>query len=385
MNATDRIATVKARIRAADSTIHCLERDPLPRLIAEVSGRIIEAYRNGNKVILFGNGGSAAQAQHLAAEMVGRFKKERRALPAIALTENAAALTAIANDSEYENVFVRQLEAWAEPGDVVIGLTTSGRSENVLRGLQVAQRSALTTVALAGGTSLLWAGYADYDLAVPSEDTPRIQEAHLLIGHIICGIVEEELSDYCRVYSVNSEGISSAPQGRRAVFLDRDGTINKKPPEGQYIRSPGDFELLPGVSRAIRRLNELDIPVIVVTNQRGVDLDAVRAIHHKMRRCLAADGAFIHAVYTCLRGVGHPDRKPNPGMLLRAAKEWGIDMSRSWMIGDSASDMAAGKAAGCKTIFVRGGLLPYAGQDVLVYNLPAAVRWIDDEVSHGVE
>jgi D-sedoheptulose 7-phosphate isomerase len=151
------------------------------------------AYRRGNKLLLAGNGGSAADAQHLAAEFVNRYAFGRPGLPAIALTTDSSMLTSIANDSGYEAVFARQLEANGAEGDVFIGISTSGRSPNILAAQKQAQKMRITTVALTGGGDGQLPVDWDYCLRVPSEDTARVQEAHILLGHILCGLVEREL------------------------------------------------------------------------------------------------------------------------------------------------------------------------------------------------
>lgn len=154
---------------------------------------IVAAYKKGGKIVLLGNGGSAADAQHLAGELMGRFKIERQALPAIALTTNTSILTALANDYGYDTVFSRQVEALVDERDVVIGISTSGTSPNVVKALEAARAKGAATIALTGGRGGL-KQVADLVLAVPSEDTPRIQEAHITIGHIICELVEKEMS-----------------------------------------------------------------------------------------------------------------------------------------------------------------------------------------------
>lgn len=147
----------------------------------------------GGKVLLFGNGGSAADAQHIAAELVGRYKRERPGLPAMALTVDTSCLTAIANDYGYEYVFARQIEAVASPGDLAIGISTSGNSPNVLRGMEAARSKGLTTVGLTGGNGGALKKKVEYCLQVPSDETPRIQEIHILLGHILCAFVEEDM------------------------------------------------------------------------------------------------------------------------------------------------------------------------------------------------
>ncbi|RLC93219.1 MAG: phosphoheptose isomerase [Chloroflexi bacterium] len=161
-------------------------------LIVQIANLLTEAFRKGNKVLLFGNGGSAADAQHIACELSGKFYRHRDPLPAIALTTNTSALTAIANDYDYAEVFSRQVRGLAREGDVAIGISTSGDSPNVIRGLQEARHCGAVTVAFSGQGGRL-GEEADHVLSVPSTDTPRIQEAHITAGHIICYLVEKEL------------------------------------------------------------------------------------------------------------------------------------------------------------------------------------------------
>ena len=155
---------------------------------------IITAYKAGGKVVLFGNGGSAADAQHIAGELVGRFKFDRQPFPAIALTTNTSILTAVANDCGYEVVFSRQIEALVNEKDVVIGISTSGDSPSVIEGVITAKMKGARTIGLTGGSGGKLAEVADLVLAVPSDNFTRIQEAHITIGHIICELVEKELA-----------------------------------------------------------------------------------------------------------------------------------------------------------------------------------------------
>lgn len=161
-------------------------------ILMSIADKLVSGFRRGNKVLLFGNGGSAADAQHIASELAGRFYRDREPLPAIALTTNTSSLTAIANDYGYEMVFVRQLQGLVKKGDVVIGISTSGNSPNVLLAIEEAKRCSAVAIAFTGKGGKL-RELADYTLSIPSEDTPRIQEAHITAGHIICYLVEEEL------------------------------------------------------------------------------------------------------------------------------------------------------------------------------------------------
>lgn len=186
-----------AIIKAIQDSIAAHEgmlRDPdMLALIGHVVSVLIEAFQSGHKVILFGNGGSAADAQHVAAEFVGRFAFNRAALPALALSVNTSCLTAIGNDYGFDAVFSRQIEAVGHAGDVAIGISTSGNSNNIIQALCVAKKMNLHTVALTGSTGGKMKTIADYCVCAPSAVTPRIQECHILIGHVISEMVEEAI------------------------------------------------------------------------------------------------------------------------------------------------------------------------------------------------
>lgn len=162
-------------------------------IIINISEAIVSAMKTGKKLITFGNGGSAADAQHIVAEFTGRYKLEREPLPAIALTTNTSALTAIANDYDFNNIFIRQLSALGQKGDVVIGFSTSGTSQNVLEAFEYAKKAGIEIIAFVGEKKEHLEKYTDYIISVPSSHTPIIQEMHIMIGHIICDIVECEI------------------------------------------------------------------------------------------------------------------------------------------------------------------------------------------------
>ena len=166
--------------------------DTLADKILEAINMTRASFQKGGKLLLMGNGGSAADAQHIAAEFVGRYKKERRPVAALALTVDTSILTCVGNDYGYDNVFSRQVEALAQKGDVVIGISTSGNSENVIRGVDKAREIGAKTIGLLGNQSGKLKDKVDLAIVVPSKNTARIQEAHITIGHIICEILDEE-------------------------------------------------------------------------------------------------------------------------------------------------------------------------------------------------
>ena len=162
-------------------------------LVWRIAQTLENCLRSGNKVILFGNGGSAADAQHIAAELMGKFYLHRSPLPVMAITTNTSVLTAVSNDYDYSQVFSRQIEAWALPNDVVIGISTSGKSPNVLEALELAKAKGAISIGFCGQNNNQMSAVTDLCLSVPSEDTPRVQEIHMIIGHIVSYLVEQAL------------------------------------------------------------------------------------------------------------------------------------------------------------------------------------------------
>ena len=180
---------IKAEFEAHKKTIEATIEKLIPN-VEIASQMIIDTLKNGNKILLCGNGGSASDAQHIAAELTGRYKSERRGLPGIALNTDTSALTAIANDYGYDRVFDRQVEALANKGDLLIGISTSGNSANVISALKVAKEMGCSSLGLSGRDGGTMSEVCDLNIIVPSDDTPRIQEMHILIGHTLCQAVD---------------------------------------------------------------------------------------------------------------------------------------------------------------------------------------------------
>ena len=304
--------------------------------VLRAADALVKVFKAKRKVVLFGNGGSAADAQHIAAEFSGRYMMERAPLNAIALT-NLSSITAIGNDYSYETVFERQVEGHVREGDAVIGISTSGNSKNVLRAVAKAKELGAVTIGFSGSSGKL-KDAVDVALVIGSRSTPRIQEGYMAAAHIICGLVEKGVF------------------GRRAVFIDRDDTIAKDVP---YCPSPDKLVLFDGVGGSIRRLNDAGFLVIMVTNQSGVGRgyfteSKLSEIHDKMRSDLAEDGAKLDAIYFCphLPEEGCECRKPNIGMVLQAMMDFDIDLSSSFVVGDSEREMELARRIGAKGIQV---------------------------------
>lgn len=179
--------------KEADELIQALSyvKENLAQQTEDLAARIIQCFKNGGKVILMGNGGSAADAQHIAAEFVGRFKKERPSLPALALNTNTSTITAIGNDYSYDVIFSRQIDGFAKPGDVVIGISTSGNSRNVYLALALAKQKGCFTAALLGKDGGSIKDIVDLPLVVKWPNTPRVQECHIFLGHSVCDLVDQ--------------------------------------------------------------------------------------------------------------------------------------------------------------------------------------------------
>ena len=183
-------------VKAFEESIHVkqkfIEEKNIDKIF-EVSKAIAGSFNEGKKLILFGNGGSSTDASHIAAEFINRFKKERPGLPAIALNTDMAVITSIANDYDFADIFAKQLKAIADEGDVVLAISTSGNSPNIMKAMDVAKRKKLTTVAFTGMKGEKFASRATFGFIVPSDNTARIQETHITLGHVICQMVEEIL------------------------------------------------------------------------------------------------------------------------------------------------------------------------------------------------
>jgi D,D-heptose 1,7-bisphosphate phosphatase len=304
-------------------------------------------YERGGKVLACGNGGSAMEAQHLVAELVGKFERDRASLPALALHANPAALTAVANDYGYADAFAHQVEALGAPGDILVAISTSGDSENAVRAVLAARAKGLTTVGYLGGerNGGRLGKLVEVPVVLEASDTATIQAGHLVLTHTICGLVEEALFP------------------NKAVFLDRDGTLIAN---RHYGSDPDGIELLDGVVEGLLKLRGAGYKLLLVSNQSGVargyfDEGAVARMHDRLQRMLDLHGAALDGLEYCPH---HPEgvlspyavecscRKPAPGMLRRAARKHSVNLSASWMVGDIEADVEAGRRAGTRTVLV---------------------------------
>lgn len=272
--------------------------------ISRAGQAIATAFANAGKVLFFGNGGSAADAQHIASELVGRFEQDRDPLPAVALTTDTSVLTSLANDYGYEQIFARQIQALGRRGDVVVALSTSGNSPNVLAGVEAARKQGLVTIGLTGGKKGRLAELVDLHIAVPSTNTARIQESHIAIGHILCKIVETQLfGDLSKPQSSGTISTPLLPQTSKVV--DRDMLLDIRErwraEAKTVVWTNGCFDLLHiGHVRNLKHARSLGDMLVVGVNGD----DSVRKLKGSERPIVpAVERAEILAALECVNYV----------------------------------------------------------------------------------
>jgi histidinol-phosphate phosphatase family protein len=315
--------------------------------IADVASALWEAWEDDRAVYIIGNGGSASTATHMACDLAKQTQLPgRRPLRAIALNDNPALLTALANDTDYSQVFSEALNIYARQGDVLVAISCSGRSPNILAGIQKARSIGMQIITFGSGDGGKMAQLADLSVDIPSADYGAIESGHLLIEHCITHLLYE----YGKLRA----------ERRPSVFVDRDGVIVRN--REDYVKAWDEVELLPGAVDALARLSKSGRRVFVVTNQSAVgrgliSRDALDDIHARIADEVAELGGRIEAFIVCPH---HPDencdcRKPSPGLLVIARDRYGVDLDRTVMIGDHETDLEAASRAGVDSILVLSG------------------------------
>jgi D-sedoheptulose 7-phosphate isomerase len=343
----------------------CFEELAVEKLerVAEI---LLRAQREGRKVFFLGNGGSASTASHMAVDFgKGTAVRGQPRLRAISLTDNIGLITAWANDAAYESVFQEQLDNLLEPQDVVVGISASGNSANVLRAVEFARQRGAVTIGLIGFGGGKLKDLVDVDITVSSRNYGQIEDFHLSLDHILSQYLKEKSELQLPEEMAAKHGeqhlkfFYSTPPAtgiQPAVFFDRDGVINERI-YGGYIGGWDQFHFLDGIKSAMASLSKLNLPIIVVSNQASVGRSllspaTLREITERFVKALQEAGARVSAVYYCPhtpeQGCGC--RKPRSGLLEAAARDWRIDLRRSVLIGDSESDVQAARALGCHAI-----------------------------------
>lgn len=340
-------------------TLEEFDRDALGRVIA----LLLAARDEGRQILLAGNGGSAAAASHMACDLgkgtIDFTNPEFRRFRVVSLADNNALLTAIGNDLSYEEVFAEQLKMVMNPGDVVVFISSSGNSPNLVRAAEWATAHGARTVGLLGFGGGKLAGMVDEALVVSSRNYGITEDFHMAVQHIYTQYLRRAL----------------AGPLRRVAFLDRDGIINERAAEHEYIERWDDFRFRAGAVAMLKELGAAGYALVVVTNQQGVGKgrmsgDDLRGLHASMTAALATDGIALAGIFVCPHLASRQCfcRKPEPGLIQRALNElpFLVDLKRSVVIGDSPSDVIAGRAAGVPTRVLVGD-----GQDAAATHVVA--------------
>jgi len=317
-----------------------IETEQIERLV-EI---LYEAYKKEKQVFIFGNGGSAATASHFCEDLgKGTLRKasDKGRFKVISLATNIPYILAWANDEGYESIFEQQLRNLGNGGDVVIGMSGSGRSENVLRAIEYANSHGMVTVGMTGFDGGELARRVSHEVHVPSFDIGMVENFHLVITHLVVQCLRKKIR-------------------HKAVFLDRDGVLNEE--RRDHVKCWEEFAWIPGSREALRRLRGDGFFTIVVTNQsvvgRGLlDSSALEGIHRAMVSEVEQIGGGIDGVYYCPHtpDAGCDCRKPKPGLLLKASEDFSISLRDSYVVTDTMNDVEMAKSVGCMAMLVCTG------------------------------
>lgn len=346
----------------------CYAEIPLEK-VERVADILMRARREDRRIFFLGNGGSATTASHMAVDFgKGTAVAGRPRFRAVSLTDNVGLITAWSNDASYESIFKEQLENLLEPSDVVVAISASGNSPNVLRAVEFARKRGAITIGLIGFGGGKLKDLVDVDVSISSRNYGQVEDVHLTLDHILSQYLKARIELELGVKDVQavtdsylkfffSEPPSSGT--RSAILLDRDGVINERV-VGGYVTDWKEFKFREGIKQAMASLEGLDLPIVVISNQACVEKRLVSPgdledITRRFVEEFRESGVQIDAVYYCphTSEQGCNCRKPRSGLIEAAALEWKIDLTRSVFIGDSASDLQAARALHCPSVFVR--------------------------------
>lgn len=355
---------VQGYMQAVSATLASLPWEQIERAVDV----LYEARLRRAQVFVCGNGGSAATASHMVNDLnKGANVEGMPRFRAIGLTDNMPLLTALSNDISYADALAEQLRNLARPGDVLVGISGSGNSANVLNAARLARELGLTIIGFIGFQGGKLADLVDVPIIAPNACMEQIEDIHMFLDHALVSALRDRGQREQPPSLILANSYSACPNAstpdrpqRAAVFLDRDGVINAN--RDDHVKCWDEVALLPGVIEALRELACIGLPVVIVTNQAAINrrllsYEAAESINLRLMGYLNAQGARIEAVVWCPH---RPDeacgcRKPQPGMLTYVARALGLDLARSYLVGDAANDIAAGQAVGCKTALVLTG------------------------------
>lgn len=376
---------------------------------------ILQAARtHGQLVFILGNGGSAATASHFVCDLAKTtIVPDKPRFRVIALIDNMPSFSAWANDTGYENVFAEQLANFVSPSDVVIGISATGNSANVLKAMRLAWMAQATTIGFTGFRGGQLKDLVDVCIAVPNDCIEQIGDVHLILAHLVCACIRYggSMEKPAPISFVHEEGLLFLEEGvigtqrdlyelrdgqrpmSTVVFLDRDGVINVN--RDDYVKSWREFVFLPGALAALATLHRANARVFVITNQaaiarRLVSRSDVDDMHARMIQEIGRHGGHVEAVLYCPHRPeeGCDCRKPQTGLLYRAAREFRLNLQNAYSVGDAMSDIMAGQAAGCRCALVLTGRgreelksLGDAGVSgfQVVRDIEEAVEWVLDQ------
>lgn len=324
--------------------------------LASAIETIAQSVLHGGKILIAGNGGSAAQSQHLCSELMGKYKDSRSPIKAISLCSDVSLLTCIANDFGYERVFSRQIEGIGEQGDAFIAFTTSGKSRNILEALCECKSRSISSIVFSGQANDTLNRLSDIVVPIPVEDFAIVQEIHLQLVHILCETLERQIDLNENVWE---EVVALGRQGYEYLILDRDGVINHVKANG-YIKAIDEFRFKRDFISHIKELSRVFRRIFVVTNQKGVgkgliSIDEVHAVHDWMKKEIKNIDGKIDEMYVSTSSDNDaPTNKPNTGMADLIKSDFPeVDFSKAVIVGDSASDYLFSDNLKSRFLYVR--------------------------------
>ena len=346
------VGLVKKRIEA----IGFLSEKHLQDAVIPIVEVFLKCISQKGKIMIAGNGGSASQSQHFCSELMGRFKNKRSPIQAVSLSSDTSLLTCIANDYGYERIFSRQIEGLGKANDVFVAFTTSGKSRNIIEALHECKSQGVYSVVFTGNNTDNIKQFADYIIDVPYGDTAVVQEIHMLLIHILCEIIESNLTESNSVWD---EVLRLGHGGYKYLILDRDGVINHVKANG-YINSTSEFVFRGDFLNHIKQLSETFRYIFVVSNQKGIGkglmtMDELESVHGKMIESIVNLGGRIDKIYVSTSADNNAiENKPNIGLANKMKEDFPcIDFNITVVVGDSTSDYLFADKLKSKFVYAR--------------------------------
>lgn len=360
----EELATIEKMLDCRISTITNMVNDyTINKLMIQCAHIMVKSLLSGGKILSAGNGGSASQSQHFTSELMGKFHEKRKPFSAISLNSDTSLLTCVGNDYGFERVFSRQIIGIANPNDIFIAFTTSGKSRNISEALTICKSMGISTMVFTGEGHHDIDDMCDISVHIPSMDVPIIQECHMILSHILCELIEllinQERPTTCDSRTKHWEYlIEEYSKGYKYLILDRDGVINETKPNG-YISDYKEFKFIKEFESYIHKLSNLYERIFITTNQAGIGKGIMSeaeltSLHDKMLLSVKEMGGKIDKIYFST-GIDDSDymRKPNVGMAESIKKDFPeVDFKKTIVVGDSYSDRLFADRINAKFILI---------------------------------